>query len=63
MPSTNNMLKQASGLIGTKDVNDWEDGFLESVWEKSKQGQRPDLLSPKQVETLEKIWKRHFSGD
>lgn len=62
MASTNTMLKQCSGLIDTKDVTPWENEFLQAVWEVSKEGTRPDLLSPKRVEALERIWKKHFAG-
>lgn len=62
MSSTNEMLRQTAGLIDTKDVSEWENDFLKSVWEKSKEGERPDLLSPRQVEVLEKVWHKHCGG-
>lgn len=62
MSSTNEMLRQTAGLVDTKDVNSWENDFLKSVWEKSREGSRPDLLSPRQVEALEKIWRKHCGG-
>lgn len=60
--STNNMLKQVHGCLGTKDLNDWEEGFVKSLWERSQEAKRPDLLTPKQVERLEELWKKHFAG-
>lgn len=60
MASTNTMLAQCSGLIGTKDITDWEDDFLTSLWQRSEQGKRPDKLSARQVEILERIYKKHF---
>lgn len=62
MASTNLMLEQVSGMIDTKDLNDWEHEFVTSVWERSEKGKRPDKLSSKQVEILERIWKKHFAG-
>lgn len=62
MASTNLMLRQTSGLVDTKDINDWENQFLKSVWETSREGTRPDLLSSKQVEVLDRIWRKHFAG-
>lgn len=62
MTSTNNMLKQVQGLVGTSDLNKWEESFVISVWEASKQGTRPDLLSENRVEKLEEIWNKHFAG-
>ncbi len=61
MASTNTMLKQCAGLVDTKDVTDWQNGFLKSVLERSENGSRPDLLSEKQLEVLESIHRRHFA--
>jgi hypothetical protein len=58
--STNAMLKQCSGLIDTKDVTDWENSFLKSVWERSQHGTRPDQLTDRQVTALESIHEKHF---
>lgn len=62
MASTNVMLQKCAGLVDTKDVTEWENGFLKSVLERSQQGQRPDRLTEKQVETLERIHSKHFGG-
>lgn len=61
MASTNLMLEKAKGLVDTHDVTDWENGFLKSVLERAREGARPDLLSEKQVETLERIYAKHFA--
>lgn len=34
------MLKQLAGLVDTKDVNDWENGFLKNVLAASDNGAR-----------------------
>lgn len=62
MASTNTMIKQCSGLIGTRDITPWEDDFLRNILAASRNGDRPDLLSPPRVETLEKIYQKHFAG-
>lgn len=62
MSSTNVMIKRVSGLLGTKDLNPWEQNFVQNICDTSKQATRPDLLSPKQVEHLEKIFNKHFSA-
>ena len=62
MASTNKMLEQVKGLVDTTDVNDCENGFLNSVLDRSQQGKRPDLLSAPQVEKLEAIHGKHFAG-
>lgn len=62
MASTNTMLKQVAGLVGTNDITNWESDFLKSVLERAHNGDRPDLLSEKQVETLETIHSKHFAN-
>lgn len=62
MASTNTMLQQCAGLVDTRAVSPWENTFLKSVLERSRQGQRPDLLTPLQVEKLEQIHAKHFEG-
>lgn len=58
MKSLKQMLVLCLGLVGTKDINDWENGFLKGL---------PDIqdtstLSSKQVDVIERIYKKHFSG-
>lgn len=62
MASTNSMLQSLSGMLDTEDFNDWEHDFVESVWDKSKEGKRPDLLSPPQVEKVEQVYKKYFAS-
>lgn len=60
MASTNTMLTKCAGLVDTKDVTAWENSFLKSVLERTANGTRPDLLSEKQIEVLERIHGKHF---
>ncbi len=62
MASLNTMVKQCAGLIGTKDVTPWEDQFLQSVVERTAQGDNTTSLTEKQVEVLERIHSKHFVG-
>lgn len=61
MASTNTMLVQCAGLIDTRDINDWTNKFLKSVWARSQQGKRPDLLTEAQLYKLTEIYERHFA--
>jgi hypothetical protein len=54
-------VKQISALIDTKDVNEWENGFIESVVTKTQSGNDTRGLSEKQIETVERIWRKHFA--
>lgn len=57
------MLEQINGLRGTKDITHWEDGFIKSAygWFQSTGKKDTTSLSPKQAETVEQIWKKHFA--
>lgn len=61
MASLNTMVKKTAGLIDTRDVNDWENRFLQSVQEKTRGGDDTSSLTEKQVETLERIYDKHFA--
>jgi hypothetical protein len=43
------------GLIDTRDVSDWENGFLRSVTA------REGPLTERQLETLDRIYNKHFA--
>lgn len=60
MPSVLIMLSQCAGLIDTKDVNDWENGFLKNVVEQCESGNTTALTS-KQVESIARLWQKHFA--
>lgn len=62
MISINNMIKRIAGLVNTKDVNEWEDGFIASIVARTDTGNRVDHLSEKQVEHIVKLYRKHFAG-
>ena len=61
MRSLNEMVRQIAGLVGTRDVSDWEGQFIESVYERSNKGANTAALSDKQVGIVERIWSKHFA--
>ena len=61
MRSIGQQLKLIVGLLDTKDVNDWEDDFIRSVWEQSNDGKNTSKLSEKQVNIIERIHNKHFA--
>lgn len=62
MASLNTMVKKCAGLVGTKDVTPWEDQFLQSVLEKTAQGDNTTCLTEKQVDVLQRLYSKHFEG-
>lgn len=58
--STATMVKQIEGLLGTDDLNDWETGFVESLVNARDDGRLLNL-SGKQVEALDRIYRKHFA--
>lgn len=61
MISINSMIKQLSGLLGTEDINEFEQSFIGNITDKTQDGKLAATLSERQVTVLEKIWKKHFA--
>lgn len=62
MASLNTMVKRVSGLLDTKDLSDWEDDFVRSITERTRDGDDTTALTEKQITCLERIFHRHFAG-
>lgn len=60
-PSIGSMVKQIGGLAGTKSVSDWESDFITNIAERSNDGKDTTVLTSKQVDTVERIWSKHFA--
>lgn len=56
MKSVSQMIAQLEGLLGTKDLTEWETGFVETLV--ARKGQP---LTEKQLEVMERIYKKHFA--
>ena len=56
------MVKKCCGLIGTKDVTDWEDDFLTNIAKQTKEGDDTTKLSEKQIDVIQRIHDKNF-GD
>jgi hypothetical protein len=59
--SIGTMIRQIEGLHDTGDVTEWENGFIESVVTKTGSGADTRALTEKQIETVERIWRKHFA--
>lgn len=60
--SIGTMIDQLDGLRDTRDLNEWEQGFVTNVLERYLVANKDSrCLSAKQVECVEKIWKKHFA--
>ncbi len=62
MPSIGTMLKQCAGLVGTEDLNAWENLFVSDMLDKSNNGAVTATLTERQVTAVHNIWKKHFAG-
>ncbi len=62
MASLNTMVKAVSGMLDTHDLSDWENGFVRSVVDGTKQGDDTRSLTEKQIEVLTRIYEKHFAG-
>jgi hypothetical protein len=59
--SIGSMIRQVSGLVGTKDASEWEAGFIRNIVDKTFDGRDTTMLTSKQVETVENIFSKHFA--
>lgn len=62
MKSLGAMVKQLHGMVGTDDLNDWETGFIQSVYDQSGEGADTAYLNSTQAEKINQIYTKHF-GD
>jgi hypothetical protein len=62
MKSVGAMLGQLHNLLGTRDLSDWDISFIASCWSRSGEGRITSTLTDKQLEVLERLYRRHF-GD
>lgn len=61
MKSIGQMIRQIAGLADTTDVSDWENRFIHDIVERTNEGNRTTGLSPKQVECVERLYRKHFA--
>jgi hypothetical protein len=57
--STGNMIEKLGGMLGTKDLGEWEQKFVFNMCEAKDEG-KVGNLTDKQVESLERIYNKHF---
>ena len=62
MTSLNTQVRRVSGLLDTKDLSDWEQDFVSSISQQTKEGNNTSSLTDKQIECLERIHSKHFAG-
>lgn len=62
MTSINTMVKRVQGLLDTHDLNDFEQNFVQSIVMKTRDGKDTSSLTEKQIEVLERLFKKHFAG-
>lgn len=60
--SVNVMLQRLHGLEDTTDLTEWQNEFVKNVWRSSLGARRTSVLTEKQVETIEELFKKHFAS-
>ena len=60
MLSTSQMIDRLAGMVGTKDLTDWETRFVQSLIDRKQAGQVTSLTE-KQLEVLERLHGKHFA--
>lgn len=61
MKSIGQKIKQLQGLLGTRDVSAWEEGFIENIAASTREGRETTHLTPNQVEKVDQIYDKHFA--
>lgn len=62
MVSVKTMLAQLEALLDTRELTSWEQGFVTNVTHITARGGNTTVcLTDKQIETIERIWKKHFA--
>lgn len=60
--SIGTMVEQLDGLRDTDSLSEWEQGFVTNILERYLQaGKDTRWMSGKQVDIVEKIWRKHFA--
>lgn len=62
MTTLNTMVRRVSGLLDTKDLSDFEEDFVQSIVQKTKNGDNTTSLTEKQIDVLTRIHDKHFVG-
>jgi hypothetical protein len=62
MASLNIQVQRVSGLLDTKDLSDWEGKFVASIVKQTNDGKNTTSLTEKQIDVLERIHNKHFTG-
>lgn len=57
--SVGGKLKQLAGMVDTKDLKQWENGFLKNVLRATGEGQRTSMLTGDQLEKIDEIFAKH----
>ena len=60
MISTSQMIDRLAGMVGTKDLSDWETRFVQSLIDRKNAG-KVTALTERQVETLDRLHSKHFA--
>lgn len=55
------MIQQLDALVGTHDVSVWEEKFIASVSGYADARRNRKILSDKQIEIVEQIYRQHFA--
>ncbi|MGF6697652.1 hypothetical protein OKW38_002264 [Paraburkholderia sp. MM5496-R1] len=58
--STTEMIQRLSGLLGTNDLTEWEQGFVRQL-DAIRSAGRVTSLTDKQVERLDELHAKHFA--
>lgn len=60
--SIGTMIEQIDGLRDTRDLTEWEQGFVTGILERYLQAHKDTRwMSSKQVDIVDRIWRKHYA--
>lgn len=60
--SIGTMIEQLDGLRDTDDLSEWEQGFVTNIVERYLLAKKDTRwMTGKQVDVVERIWRKHFA--
>lgn len=59
--STNTKVEQLRAMLGSRDLTDWEQGFVQNVSDNFAKNKSSASLTDRQLEIVDRIWGKHFA--
>lgn len=59
--SLNTRVQRIAALVDTKDITEWENDFILSILERTRDGRDTRTLTENQINVIDRIFHKHFA--